>query len=93
MATIRPLTPADWDAWWALRLRGLTDHPDAFGSDIDETIATGEIAARDRFAPLADDPGNVIFGSFDDAGTLTGVAGLVGNHRRKQRHRAFIWGV
>ncbi len=93
MYDVRALTVDDWNAWWALRLRALADHPDAFGSDIDETLATGEQAARDRFAPLADDPANMIFGAFDDDDSLVGVAGIVGNHRRKQRHRVFIWGV
>jgi ribosomal protein S18 acetylase RimI-like enzyme len=91
--TIRPLTRADWDAWWALRLRALADHPDAFGSDIDETIAAGEQAARERFAPTLDDVRNQIFGAFADGKTLVGVAGIVGNHQRKTRHRMFIWGV
>jgi RimJ/RimL family protein N-acetyltransferase len=90
---VKPLTEGDWQAWWALRLRALADHPDAFGSDLDETLAAGERTARERFAPLATDPRDVIFGAFDDQDALAGVAGIVGNHRRKQRHRMFIWGV
>ncbi len=90
---IRPLTSDDWDAWWALRLRALADHPDAFGSALDETLATGEEAARQRFAPYANDARNQVFGAFDAEGTLVGVAGLLGNDRRKMRHRMYIWGV
>lgn len=90
--TIRALTTADWDAWWALRLRALADHPDAFGSDLEETLAD-EPAARERFAPNVKDARNQLFGAFADEGTLIGVAGLVGNHRRKTRHRVYIWGV
>ncbi len=91
--TIRALTEEDWDGWWALRLRALRDHPDAFGSDLDETIAAGEQAAHERFAPQHNDARNQIFGAFTDSGTLVGVAGIVGDHRRKTRHRVFIWGV
>ncbi len=90
---IRPLIADDWRAWWALRLRALADHPDAFGSDLDETLSAGEQEARNRFAPMHNDARNEIFGAFSDDGTLVGVAGLVGNHRRKQRHRMDIWGV
>jgi ribosomal protein S18 acetylase RimI-like enzyme len=91
--TIRPLEATDWDAWWALRLRALADHPDAFGSDLDETLAAGEQAARNRFAPLHKHDRNQVFGAFTGEGNLVGVAGLLGTDRRKQRHRAFIWGV
>ncbi|MDQ4045484.1 MAG: GNAT family N-acetyltransferase [Chloroflexota bacterium] len=91
--TIRLLTAADWDAWWRLRLRALADHPDAFGSDIDETLSAGEQASRERFAPKYKDARNQIFGAFTGEGTLVGVAGIVGNDRRKTRHRVYIWGV
>lgn len=90
---IRALEAADWDAWWALRLRALADHPDAFGSDFDETLAAGKQAARERFAPMHRDARNQIFGAFTGGKTLVGVAGIVGNDRRKTRHRMFIWGV
>lgn len=91
--TIRSLGKEDWDAWWTLRLRALADHPDAFGSDIDETLAAGEQASCERFAPTYKDPRNQIFGAFTRQSTLVGVAGLVGNHRRKTCHRMEIWGV
>lgn len=90
---VRSLTETDWDAWWRLRLRALADHADAFGSDHDETLAAGEAAARERFAPTAGDARNQVFGAFTGAGVLVGVAGIVGNHRRKTRHRMDIWGV
>jgi ribosomal protein S18 acetylase RimI-like enzyme len=92
MVTVRSLTLDDWDAWWALRLRALADHPDAFGSDLEETLAAGEQAARQRFAPNEHDDRNRIFGAFAE-GVLVGVAGLLGNDRRKTRHRMYIWGV
>lgn len=93
MTTVRALTIGDWDAWWALRLRALADHPDAFGSDIDETLAAGEQAARERFAPRHRDARDQVFGAFTGEGALVGVAGIVGNDRRKTRHRMFVWGV
>jgi RimJ/RimL family protein N-acetyltransferase len=91
--SVRPLSLDDWGAWWALRLRALADHPDAFGSDLDETIAAGEAVARERFAPIQKSERNQVFGAINDADTLAGVAGLVGTDRRKQRHRMDIWGV
>lgn len=91
--TIRALLADDWDAWWRLRLRALAEHPDAFGSDLDETLSAGEGVARERFTPTLKDARNQVFGAFAGEGTLVGVAGLVGNTRRKMRHRADIWGV
>lgn len=91
--TVRALTEADWDGWWRLRLRALAEHPDAFGSDLDETLAAGEDAARARFAPLQASDRNVIVGAIAADGEVVGVAGLVGTERRKMRHRMDIWGV
>lgn len=90
---IRPLTIHDWDACWALRLQALRDHPDAFGSDLDETLAAGEQASKARFMPMAESTRDRIFGAFTENGVLVGVAGIMGNDRRKTRHRMDIWGM
>ena len=90
---VRPLGIDDWDAWWHLRLQALAEHPDAFGSDLNETLAAGEQAARNRFAPMFNDARNQIFGAFTGEDALVGVAGIAGNDRRKTRHRMDIWGV
>ncbi len=92
MVTIRPLTDDDWAAWWALRLRALAEHPDAFGQDHDEIVAEGEQPSHQRFSSGSTGL-NRVFGAFDAASTLVGVAGITGRERRKQRHRMEIWGV
>ena len=47
---IRPLAEVDFDAWWRIRLRMLQEHPEAFGSSYEETLAEGGNAASARRA-------------------------------------------
>ena len=90
---IRPLTRADWPAWWRLRLRALADHPDAFAEDLNDAVTDGEGLSRERFEALAIGGNNRIFGAVIADGSLVGVAGVVGNDRRKMRHRMEIRSV
>lgn len=91
--TIRSLERRDWSAWWAVRLRCLTDHPDAFGQDYNEAISAGEVASRERYEATSITGRNRIFGAFDDELNLVGVIGIIGNDRAKTRHRMDIWGM
>ena len=45
---IRRLVEADLDALWALRLRGLSEAPQAFGSTHDEALRRGPESVRQR---------------------------------------------
>jgi len=38
---VRKLTGKDEEALWLLRLRALTDNPEAFATTLDETLASG----------------------------------------------------
>jgi RimJ/RimL family protein N-acetyltransferase len=88
---IRPLDAADAAAFQALRLRGLRESPEAFGSTYEEEagIPLDEIAARLARGAEGED---VVFGALDD-GVLVGVAGLRRDRHRKARHRAHVWGM
>ncbi|RKE38240.1 RimJ/RimL family protein N-acetyltransferase [Paraburkholderia sp. BL23I1N1] len=91
---IRQLGPADRDAYFQLRLRGLKAHPESFGESYEEALAKG--AARHdailQGAHAAE--GDFLLGAFEvtDA-PLIGVVGLRRNQSDKQRHKASIVGM
>jgi ribosomal protein S18 acetylase RimI-like enzyme len=47
---VQELGPGDWMLWRALRIEATTTEPDAFGSTIDEVVATTEPQWRARLA-------------------------------------------
>jgi ribosomal protein S18 acetylase RimI-like enzyme len=83
---IRRLTSADAAAYREIRLAGLRDTPEAFGSTF----------ARESTQPLAwfcDRLGNsAVFGAFDLA-ALLGVAGLRIREGEKEQHKGLLWGM
>jgi RimJ/RimL family protein N-acetyltransferase len=89
---IRPLGATDAATFQALRLRGLRESPEAFGSTYEEEVGVplGEIAARLARGAEGED---VVLGAFGDEGQLVGVAGLRRDSYRKARHRARVWGM
>ena len=88
---IRELGPDDVLEWRAMRLRALTEEPDAFLSSAEQTAAqpVAELAARFTAEANVESP---IFGAFRD-GVLVGTAGLMRLERPKVRHTTSIWGV
>jgi RimJ/RimL family protein N-acetyltransferase len=90
---IRILTAEDAAAYQALRLRGLRESPEAFGSTYENEADTPleEIAERRARGRGGDD---VIFGAFDDdGGALVGLAGVRRGTSLKTAHRAGVWGM
>jgi RimJ/RimL family protein N-acetyltransferase len=87
--TVRAIKPEELDAWWELRLRGLRDHPDAFGAGYEEARERGP-----SFLEASTRDGGVgrIFGAFTQDGDLVAQAGVFGNGG-KRSHIAVIWGV
>lgn len=90
--TIRPLRPADAAAFHALRLRGLRESPEAFGSTYGEEVDR-PLADREELLSRGEAGEHVTFGAFDDGGRLMGVAAVSRGTNRKARHRAVIWGM
>lgn len=88
--TVRPLAPADAEAFRALRLRGLREAPEAFGSTFEEEVGRPLQVTADG---LAGATGSSVLGAFDEDGALVGIGGVHREGRRKARHRAGIWGM
>jgi RimJ/RimL family protein N-acetyltransferase len=89
---IRILGADDAAAYHALRLRGLKESPEAFGSTYAGEVDTplSDIAARLARGAAGQD---VVFGAWDDDGGLVGVAGMGRGTSLKTRHRAGVWGM
>lgn len=88
--TVRQLVPADAEAFRALRLRGLRESPEAFGSTYEEEADRPLQVTADG---LAGATGSFVCGAFDDDGVLLGIGGVHREGKRKARHRAGIWGM
>jgi ribosomal protein S18 acetylase RimI-like enzyme len=86
---VRALTADDAERFWALRLRGLREHPDAFGRSDEEERTTPLAEVRARMA--APPEGFVLGGWRGDE--LVGIVGVRRFGPSKQRHKAMLWGV
>jgi ribosomal protein S18 acetylase RimI-like enzyme len=85
---IRLLTESDVDAFWAVRLRGLKEDPEAFGSSYEESVVT---PIADVVKRLRTEAGVFVLGAFDPA--LIGVVGFFQEQGDKRKHIGFIWGL
>ncbi len=86
--TVRALTPADVEAYRAIRLEALQLEPDAFASSYHEELARPEIF-RER---LEGKFGGITFAAFVN-GEIAGTAGGVREDRLKTRHKLLLVGV
>ena len=87
---IRALEPSDLELFYALRLRGLRESPEAFGSTFaEESVMPAE--ERRRHFHCTDE--NFVIGAFGEDGRLIGVAGFYRATHVKLRHKGFVWGM
>lgn len=86
---IRPLSGDDAPAFWALRLRGLREHPEAFGRSFEEELATPPAEVRAR---ISNPPEGFVLGAWR-GGDLVSIVGVRRFGPTKQRHKAMLWGV
>lgn len=92
--SIRQLGPADRDAFFALRLRGLKTHPAAFGQSYADAVERGPSQHDAMLAGEDAATGNFLLGAFSSAdGVLVGTVGLKRETRQKERHKGFVIGM
>jgi RimJ/RimL family protein N-acetyltransferase len=84
--TIRRLGAADVEAFRSIRLEGLGNYPEAFGSTLEKESSKSEQYFLDRLTRSA------VFGGL--AGDrLVGVAGFYSFEDTKSRHKGVLWGM
>src|SRR4249919_352920 len=93
MTTIRQLDRDDAEAYHALRLRMLREHPEAFTSSFEEDSCRPLAWVQSRLAPNDDGPGKFVLGAFTDDSELIGSVGLAVEERIKERHKGFVFGM
>jgi ribosomal protein S18 acetylase RimI-like enzyme len=83
---IRLLTPADAPRYRDIRLEGLKQNPEAFGSTLERESAMPPSWFEERLTKAC------VFGGFIDA-ELLGVAGYWVQEGAKVSHKATLWGM
>jgi ribosomal protein S18 acetylase RimI-like enzyme len=83
---VRRLTPADAARYWEIRLAGLKNSPEAFGS----TFETESLKPMSSFAERL--RSSAVFGAFRDA-ELLGIAGFAFHEGVKEAHKGLLWGM
>ena len=83
---IRQLTPGDAASYRSIRLEGLKQSPEAFGSTFDAEFTKPLAWFFERLS------GSVVFGAISDAKIL-GVAGFAVRDGEKEAHKGLLWGM
>ncbi len=82
--SIRRLTTADADAYRAVRLRSLRDHPEAYASTYESASARPDAFWPQTLTQLC------LFGALSETGDLMGLAGFMQEDGDKDRHRGWL---
>jgi RimJ/RimL family protein N-acetyltransferase len=83
---IRQLTPGDAALYRSIRLEGLKESPEAFGSTFEAEFTKPLAWFFDRLSS------SVVFGAIRDAKVL-GVAGFAVRQEEKEAHKGLLWGM
>ena len=83
---VRRLTPAEAARYREIRLAGLKNNPEAFGSTFESESLKPMSSFAERLRSSA------IFGAFRDA-ELLGIAGFAFREGAKEAHKGLLWGM
>lgn len=89
---VRILGPDDVELFQRLRLCGLLDVPEAFGTTYEEDRVLPLDVVAERLRSVRAPTGRAVVGAFHDR-TLVGFAGCIQSPKRKSRHTAEVWGT
>ncbi|MCY4528053.1 MAG: GNAT family N-acetyltransferase [Chloroflexi bacterium] len=89
---VRPLNENDAHAFQELRLKGLSEHPEAFASSYEREIAYTKDFVSNRLRQTAESPNNFTLGAFRER-ELLGLVGFFRKTGEKEEHRGHIWGM
>jgi RimJ/RimL family protein N-acetyltransferase len=82
--SIRRLTPDDAEAYRAIRLKSLFDHPEAYASTYDSASVKPEAFWNQTLERLS------LFGAATEQGQLVGLVGFMQEDGDKDRHRGWL---
>jgi ribosomal protein S18 acetylase RimI-like enzyme len=89
---IRELGPGDAEAYKSLRLKALSEHPEAFGQSFEEAKKqTIEEIRREIMGWQS--AGGFALAAFKEGGSISGMIALGRSKFEKMRHRGHVWGV
>ena len=83
---IRQLTPGDAALYRSIRLEGLKESPEAFGSTFEAEFTKPLAWFFERLSS------SVVFGAVGE-GKLLGIAGFVVREEEKETHKGLLWGM
>jgi ribosomal protein S18 acetylase RimI-like enzyme len=89
MVLVRRLTAEDAAAYRTIRLEGLLNAPESFGSSYEEEVDS----PLSRTADYLGGSSNFCFGAFDDDGRIRGTANFYVGGALKTRHRGHVVAV
>ncbi|KOP67245.1 acetyltransferase [Bacillus sp. FJAT-18019] len=87
---IRILQESDAKKYKELRLNGLKNDPEAFGSTYDREVLFSMETIIDRIRPSSD---KFVLGAFTDQNELVGIASFVRESNLKTAHKGNIYGM
>lgn len=87
---LRLLEERDAAIYQTLRLQGLQESPEAFGSTFEREAAFSIETVADRIKPSED---RFVLGAFDNQGTLAGIVTFIRENSPKTRHKGNVFGM
>ncbi len=84
--------PALSAAYKQLRLRGLQEHPEAFGESA-SSFADKPLEAIQQQIQTGMRTGGVVLAALSQSGSMVGAVGLAVTDSEKTRHRGLLWGM
>lgn len=89
---IRELGPDDAEAYKAIRIKALSEHPEAFGQSSEEAQQQSVEEIRRDIAGWHS-AGGFALAAFTEEGSILGMVAVGRSKYEKMRHRGHIWGV